>query len=518
MTRVTPFAEQALSANNEEFTPDALLEAGRNSFSRILGAYGEQSSVQRNEATPTPATTDENGQPILYVSDVGYAELFADAAQMITLYGSENAQGRARPEEVLSNRQVDQVVLHSFGWAIDVAALRAGARSIQVEAQTGHNPYKVYNRLQQVLAGRTPGTTHVISRRGDIYNVLPWSKAPPSNAVRSLAEQQVEGRSISIDLEAWHTTQNIPFQGTDETQFRIVGMMPYTAEQMSALAFLMKKLGLWCTSDVFTSLGFTRDVVRPKLGNGNQHAPGVVNFSAYAPNERFSPGGEFELPEGYKLGDPLPAHLSADAASWNMRFERLYRANGYADGAPLSALSNLRSIAENIRDYSFETELFVSLTAPAVFEAAPPETILAAANEVALAAVGSGYARAQTMQSTTRARMYEAGPIALDAAATAAAELEATQLAQRSTAVTVPATQSALCFNFELQMWGYQQVQIVPDPSTVRLPPPAGTPPGGGGAPGGGGGGGGGGGTPAPRPGGGGNPPPSSPNPPSPNP
>ena len=30
--------------------------------------------------------------------------------------------------------------------------------------------------------------------------------------------------------------------------------------------------------------------------------------------------------QGYKLGDPLPAHLSADAASWNMRFERLYRA------------------------------------------------------------------------------------------------------------------------------------------------------------------------------------------------
>lgn len=487
MSRVTPFAAQALSANNEEFTPEALLEAGRNSFARILGAYGEQASVQRNEATPTPATTDENGQPILYVSDVGYRELFADSAQMITLYGSDNAQGRARPEEVLSNRQVDQVVLHSFGWAIDSAALRSGARSIQVEAQTGHNPYKVYNRLQQVLSGSAAGTTHVISRRGDIYNVLPWSKAPPLNGVRALAEQQIESRSISIDLEALYTTQHIEFQGTDETVFRIVGLMPYTPEQMSALAFLLKKLSLWSTSDVFTSLGYTRDVVRPKLGNGNQHTPGCVNFSAYAPNERFSPGGEFEFPEGFVLGNALPTHLNLNTEAWNMRLQRLYWSAGYSGGTPLSALTNLRTLAGNIRDYSFETELFTSVSAPAVFEAAPPETVLAASNEVALAATGSGYSRAQTMQSTTRARMYEAGPIALDAVAIATAELEARQMAQRDTAVSAPATQSALCFNFELQMWGYQQVQIIPDPANVRLPPPAATPAG---AP------------PAPRPGG----------------
>ena len=475
-TRTTPFVTAALAANDDEFTADSLLAANQNSFSRILSAYGEQASIQRNEATPSSTTTDESGQPILHVSDVGYRELFSETAQMITLYAAEGVQQRDRPAEALSSRQVDQVVLHNFGYIIDRAALSAGARSIQVEPQTGHNPYKVYNRLQQVLSGTSAGTTHVISRRGDIYNVLPWSKAPPANASRALADLQVEGRSISIDLEAWYTTYHTPFRGTEDTEFRIVGLMPYTEQQLTALAFLMKKLGLWCTSNVISALGYTASEVRSKLGNGNEHVPGFVNYSAYAPNEKFAPGGEFELPTGYRLGDPLPAHLQTNAEAWNKRFQLLYTNQGYAAGSPLAAIDRLTSIAASIRNFSFETDLFTELTAPSMFEAAPPETTLAAASETAIAAAGSGYSRAQTMQSTVRARLYEAAAVSLDAAATAAAELEAQHAASIATTVTVPVTSSALCFDFNQQVWGYQQVRIVPDPSSVHINPPAAAP------------------------------------------
>lgn len=482
MTRGTSYSEQALSANNAEFTPEGMEEAGRNAFARLRDRFGEQAQVQRNTSAPTNDAEDEQARPNLYVASNGFVELFADAARMTTLYG---AAGRERADDVITDRKVDQAVLYNFGWTIDRAALAGGARSIQVDPATGHNPYKVYNRLQQVLTGSSPSTTHVISRRGDIYTLLPWSQAPVANASRSFASAQIESRSISIELEAWYTTQNIAYRGTREPRFRIVGLMPYTPQQYTAVAFLLKKLGLWSTTDAFNVLGFTSTDVSSKLGNGNAHTPGIVNAAAYHRNEAYSPGGEFELPTGWKLGDPLPPHLMAsdNAEAWVERYVTLYFSQGFAVGTPLSAIDAMKSAAAAMPAYSFELDLFAPLTERAVFEPSPPTTVLASASEAGATAVGVGYARSQSMQSTPRARLYEAATVALDAAATAVAEVEARAAAQRDARVVAPATSSATCFDFALGQWGYQQVRIVPDPAGVVIPqttttaPPSGRPP-----------------------------------------
>lgn len=444
MSRDTVFEQQALAAPNEEFTPDALIAAEAQSLETVLTRLRAQTAVQRNEDVPASDTPDA-----LYVSLSGYNALCEVATQ--SLFVAEGAGARARPTSAVEDRQVDQVVVHSFGYRIDRMALRAGAQSIQVDDRAvGYNPYKVYSRLQQVLFQPGQATTHIITRRGDIISSTPWNRAPAvntSNAARSL---RVNERSISIELESWTTAYNTPFRGANEDTFRVVGQEPYTEAQLVAVSFLLKKLGLWTGLPVQTPLGFTFEDIRSKLGNAGDHTFGTLNYSAMDPSSPYSPGGEFQLPIDWKVGDNIPSYLPA--AAWEQRIATYFTSRGVPEGAQISNYARLANIVAALPLYSFETELFETRAEP-VYTPAPPEGAENVAAGIAVNNLGEGFARSEQMQAQPRSGLYASAPNTNDAITIATAEVAARLVANRDRTLSVPVVQQGLAFDFSSGQW-----------------------------------------------------------------
>lgn len=444
MARDTTYAQEALSANDSTFSIEALEAAQQNSFDRILSQLSSQAAIQQNLETPTDTSTSPDGSTTLYVSPAGYSTLFA--TQPKTLYLSEGKGARTRP----TNAIVDQVVLHSFGWSIDSVALRAGAKSIQVDSrEVGYNPYKVYQRVQQVLFGARQATSHIITRRGDILSACPWNRAPAVNAGGQAANLRVPERSISIELEAWWTGYNVDFRRTPEGDFKILGQMPYTPEQITALAFLLRKLGIWSSCTPTDPLGFTYAQVSNVVGNASGHRPGIVNVSALDRARAGQPGAEFELPKTWKVGDAIPAHL--DAPVWQRRLQIYY--GGYAAGTPISAYARVQQAFDALPLYSMQSELFEQRSTTLYSSTPPAVPGAGAAAALAATAQGEGFARAETMQRQGRAGLYEAAPTTNDAVTVAIAQYTGQLGERRDQTPTVPVIRNALAFDFAQGKW-----------------------------------------------------------------
>ncbi len=454
--RDTSFEQQALRERNTTFTPEALASADRLSFERILTGINAQAGVQSNVQVPEPLNMSSDGTPKLYVSTSGFSTLGSSGGRMLFVPEGDGAD--SRPADVLADRKVDQVVLHSFGWRIDKMALRSGARTIQVESEaTGYNPYKVYARLQQVLSGSGQATSHIISRRGDIISSTPWNRTPAVNTSQAAGRLRVGERSISIELEAWHTSNYVSFRSTPEDTFRIVSMVPYTSEQMTALAFLLKKLAVWSSNvSILTPMGFTLGTVQSLLGNAAGHEAGTCNYSALSSegSAKYSPGGEFQLPLGWALGDDIPAHMAPQADAWRLRFQKQYVEQGVELGTPLSSYDRLIDIAAALPVYSLQTEIFGPVSTP-IFEVAPATSAPSAPSETATRNEGEGFSRSQEMQATSRSGLYSAGPIASDAVYIAAAERNSRDTLARITAVAAPVITNALGFDYNTGQWVY---------------------------------------------------------------
>lgn len=444
MSRDTTYAQQATSDNDGLFSMDALEAAQTGTFARILEQLNAQSGIQQNLETPQAANTSPDGTRTLYVSASGYNSLFATSPK--TMYVAEGLGATTRP----ANAVVDQVVLHSFGYRIDSTALRAGARSIQVDNRdTGHNPFKVYQRLQQVLFSPRQATTHIITRRGDIISATPWNRAPAVNSGGQSRSLRVGERSISIELEGWYTAYNVPFRGTSEERFRVLGMMPYTPQQMTALAFLFKKLGLWTQTDPTNPLGFTYAEVASKVGSGSGHVPGVVNMSVLDRTQVGSPSGEFEFPTTWAKGTPIPSHL--DSALWAERVQIYY--GGLADGAQISHFHTLKQLYATLPTYAFETELFE--TRENVLYTPAPSDVggVGAAAQDAANVRGEGFARSQAMQQSNRSGLYDAAPVANDAVISATEIYTGRMNNAATTVVSTPVLRNALAFDFGTGRW-----------------------------------------------------------------
>lgn len=468
MPRDTPYSQQALSANDSTFSIEALEAAQQNSFDRILTQLTAQGAIQQNLETPTDASASPDGTPTLYVSSTGFASLFAMQPKM--LYLSEGEGARTRP----TNAIVDQIVLHSFGWDIDVAALRAGAKSIQVDSrEVGHNPYKVYQHVQRALFRSRCATSHIITRRGDILSLCPWNRAPAVNAGGQAASLRVPERSISIELEAWWTGYNVDYRRSSEDEFKVLGLMPYTPEQLSALAFLVRKLGIWSSSAPTSPLGFTYADVSGLVGNASGHRAGIVNVSALDRARAGQPGGEFELPLDWKVGDAIPAHL--DSALWQRRLQIYY--GGYATGTQLSAYARLQQAYGTLPLYSMQTELFETRSTTLYSSSPPAVPGPRAAAAVAASTQGEGFARAETMQRTARAGFYEAAPTTADAVTIAIAQYTGTLGGVQSQTPQVPVIRNALAFDFAQGKWVLATTRVQAGPAGAPHYSPQ-TPPG----------------------------------------
>lgn len=458
MSRDTFFAQRALSANDSEFGDD-FVEASASSFAPIIERLTRQTAIAQNVDTPD----DDGDTSSRYVSRAGFDTLFAGNAPRL-LYLPEGGGARSRPDGAV----VDQVVLHSFGYAVDRVALRSGSRSIQVDdIATGHNPYKLAQRVQQVLFGQRESTSHLISRRGDIVCATPWNRAPAVNATGAARNLHVPERSISIELEAWHTTYHVPFRGTPEEDFKVLGLMPYTPRQLAALSWLLKKLGVWSGVDPTTPLGFTFAEVRGKLGSASGHVSGIVSVGALAQSGGASPGGEFEYPAAWVLGDPIPSHLNEDLYK---RRNDIYYA-GAAAGAPISHYGTVARSYASQPVYEYGTEIFSTRPTP-VFETQQTAVVgVAAVAQQATNARGSGYARSDDLQNQTRTDMYAAAAVSNDSVVREATSAAARENHTTQQSIATPQIRSALAFDFGRGEWVLATSRVVAGTRPVPAPP-----------------------------------------------
>jgi len=469
MASDTEFAREALSANNQTFTVDALYAAQVNTFDRILSRLSNQAGVQRNQETPAVSGSSPDGTQALYVSKEGYSRLFTQGPRI--LYVPEGEGATSRDPGAVDQGLIDQVVIHSFGYTIDRMAVAGGSRSIQVDSpEVGHNPYKLYNRLQQVLSQPRQSTTHLISRRGDIICATPWNRSPAVNRFRQLPENHVERRSISIELESWHTTYKAPYDANREHDFKVLGLMPYTSAQMIALAFLLRKLSTWANNvDMTYTLGFTRSEVSSKLGEGNAHHAGLVPVFAIT-GDMTMLGGEWVLPDGWTLGDPLPSWLQPQRALWDRRHDLYFRAGGVSEGTSLSPYTELKGLYDSMPVYDMATEVFENRD-DAIFAAARNGDGTASTANASIVDAGEGYARAQSMQSAQRSGMYAASPIAVDAVVTAAYIAHAQRMAAAFTTPSIPYVRNAIAFDFEQAQWTVATVPSAPPDAPAPTAP-----------------------------------------------
>lgn len=429
------------------------VETSASSFAPILARLERLTGIAQNIETPD----DDGDATSRYVSRDGFDALFAGDTPRL-LYIPEGGGARARPDGAV----VDQVVLHSFGYATDRAALRNGARSVQVDStRVGHSPAKLAARVQQVLFGQRQSTSHLVTRRGDIVCATPWNRAPAVNAQGPARSLHVPDRSISIELESWHTAYHVPFRGTPEADFKVLGLMPYTPRQLAALSWLLKKLSVWSGADVSAPLGFTFAEARGKLGGASGHVPGVY---AGGPT---GPGGEFEYPAAWTLGDPIPSHLNEDLYK---RRNGIYYA-GAATGTPISHYGAVARLYASQPIYSFQTELFSTRPTP-VFETQQTAVVgTAAIAQQATNARGSGYARSEALQNMTRTGMYSAAAVSNDSVVREATTAAARDGGTIQQSIATPQMRSALAFDFGRGEWVLATTRVVAGTMPIPAPP-----------------------------------------------
>lgn len=443
------FAQQAAQRPGTTFSADELAAAQQGSYQELLSRLGAQRGVAENTGTDPGSAPSTD----LYPSATGYTD-----GRVFYLRPGDGAVPRD-PSAV-----VDQVVFHGFGWDVDKAALRRRQASIQVDDPAiGHNPYKVADRIQQALLGEQ-ATTHIITRRGDIYCLAPWNMIPSVNQARRSNGVSAARRTISIELESWYTAYNARYEPGEqkELRFRTVGLMPYTDAQLRAAGFLLRKLNVWTPSFTPTVVGITLEQAADKFGSAPGHTPGMFPIRALDGTQRLSLGGEFDLPQGWRMGDELPTYLGS---SWRARLEAYHRGKGV--GTPIAAWDTIKSFYDTYPGFSYEDQLFTQRQIP-VFTPNPP-TSRGAAAAVQLAAnhTGSGFARSSEMQSMPRSGLYSAAAAANDAIVRETqAHAFRVGAARANQRVTIPVVRKGLAFDFGTGNWVSATSRIV----TERLP------------------------------------------------
>lgn len=459
--------------------PSALAELEANSFSTIFEQYGRQRAVQANEDVPAG-----DGARELNLSDYGFDALpLADGARFVRL-SSPQLQTTERTAATLENQLVDQMIVHAVGWSYDKPNLENRRAGSPIEEGTGYDPTKVATLIQEYLSGRRKAPHCLISRRGDIYCLIPWSKAS-TLSVPAGNTADIQDRSISVALEARYTPRVVAYSPRDES-LPIAMIEPITSSQIGALSFLAKKLMTMAGVTELPVLDGTLAQLTPKLGTGGSHAPGILSYGAYDYSLPAEMLPEFLLPEDWVVGpvSRLPARLKRSAVlrAWTTRIERAYPEYGFTRGFPVSDWPRLTSRISQINTFAYADELFTPPEPVRVFDVQPPQGVVTAASARARIVTGEAYQRAYDMSSATRSALYDAASVALDATVIAAMEKEARNRSVEDGVTHVAIAQSALGFDFNDGLWKYLDVPVSPAPGTITIegravPAPAGSRP-----------------------------------------
>lgn len=485
MTTPTPpaAAVSATGASAPAVAPETFADVEANSFNAIFERYSRQRSVQANEDVP-----DSEISADLHMSDFGFNALPLEPSARFVRLSSSRMQVMDRTAATLENQQVDQLILHAAGWSYDRPNLENRRAGSPVEEGSGYDPSKVASILQQYLRGNRQAPHCFVSRRGDIYCLVPWSKATALSVPRQ-NHADIQDRSITVALEAQYTCRVAAFDAR-RADLPIALIEPVTAAQISAVSFIARKLMSWSGLTEFPFLDGTLDELSSKLGTGGAHTPGMLAYGAfdYALPDQMLP--EMLLPVDWVVGpvDSLPARLKRDAVkpAWTTRIEAAYPQFGFTVGNPASDFARVSREIAGLPAYDFATELFAPPTTARIFEAQAPTGIVTAANERARLVAGEAYQRAADMGASTRTGLYDSATVALDAVVVAALEREARNRSVMDGITHVAIAQSALGFDFREGIWKYLDVPVVPAPGSVTIegrsvpvPPPNGSRPGG---------------------------------------
>lgn len=479
-----PATISAPSAAPAPEDPSSFADVEANSFTTIFDRYSRQRSVQANEDVPEPEVS-----PDLHLSDFGFNALPLPAGARFVRLSSQRMQVMDRQQATLENQQVDQLIVHAVGWSFDKPNLENRRAGSPVEGGTGYDPAKVATTLQQYLRGNRQAPHVLISRRGDIYCLVPFSKATALSVPRN-NHADIQDRSISVALEARYTPRVVAFDPRRQ-DLAIAMAEPVTEAQIAALAFVGKKLMTWAGITELPVLDGTLATLGPKLGTGGSHTPGMIAYSAYDYTLYDQILPETLVPLGWNVGgvDTLPAYVrrSSVRTAWESRITLAYPAFGFTVGNPASDWKRVIDFRASLPDYAFASELFAPPETARVFDAQPPQGVMAAANERARITAGEAYQRAYDMSSATRSQLYDAAGVALDATVIAAMEKEARNRAVEGGVTHVAVAQHALGFDFTTGEWKHMDVPIIPGPGEVHVDgravpapptPPAGSRPG----------------------------------------
>lgn len=353
-------------------------------------------------------------------------------------------------------------VMHSFGGGFDLGRLRnRSVRSVSVDADTGFNPARFFNGINECIKpGSEKSIHHLISRRGDLVNSTPWdmtakASGGPNN---DLQKPSINPLSISIELEEYYVRH-----GDEKYLNAIINRVPYTDQQYAVVAFLLKKFIAWTGhADVLRWLGPTTEA----LAATRSRQPGCTIHRVFNPPHA-DPSAEFLFPPGFKKGDPIPSHLQIDekgnktAAKYEKRIELFW--GDVPDGTPLSAWDRIFEKVAKIREFDLNTEVFdTQFVNPQIPLETPTITgthLAAVANKIGqdqLAAV----VRSQSLQEQSRAQMYslarEASETQKSNLGTVFAKLEVVN--KRTSKPSI--IENALELNYATGVWSQQDTKV----------------------------------------------------------
>lgn len=197
--------------------------------------------------------------------------------------------------------------------------------------------------------------------------------------------------------------------------------------------------------------------------------------------------GDWEWPEGYRKGDPLPDQPPFNGVPrlWRQRVDRWY--GDKPDGTLISHWDELFSNVRRMRSFSAQTEVFntslergyIDVSAPTVGGSGP-----SAAMQRAARARTSGVIRSQQMSATSRSGTYQSARNASTAVAEAwdAARSSTERVSQQTSRAAIVA--DGLSFNYNTGLWENSTTQNVPSlqnrnavPTSTDTPPVTDTPP-----------------------------------------
>jgi hypothetical protein len=448
-------------------TPEAL-ERGTASQLQALNRFVESNSeALRNHRRQLRL----NPTNLYIISDAGRDLLFQNEMGL-------RQRGRAAPvfayyppmtNETLRRRrrgtQIRFIVAHRF--SPDDARLNArpNARTIGIDPETGYNPRRFANGVQQLIdpnrttrvrGERVPAKAtvhHLLSLRGDHIRSVSWDMA--ANHVGPMSgggsARNVNNLSIGIEHEGWAARTNIENRRIDSTR----DWGPYSEEQFANDAFIIKKLTAYTQLDYLHYLG-TDTELRQRARAGESGCFNHISIST----GHTGAGVEFFLPPGFLLRQSSFASVNDENVSGKVRRWEERIAFWYPNvrtGTDISAWGRIFAKTRRLRNFNIQTELFdptlgqgpIPLTVPSTIN----NTHRAAAAQLSANTRISGFERSQQMQAGTRAGFYNSAVSQNAAVATAIAEYSTSLLRVTQTSLRLPVVVNALAFDYQTGQW-----------------------------------------------------------------